>query len=138
MKTSMERVYPIARDMAEQIEASPGRDYIFFYDDGVFRAFLVDGVEPGEHSVTAYHKTGEEKAPVITIPSATTWRLVHKSCLEFVSGAMMEQLELIGSKQKQDLKEKMMKKLGFDKDGKKAKRKDSSVEGIPLKTGQYA
>lgn len=142
MKTSMERVYPIAKDMAEQIEANPSRNYVFFYDDGVFRAFLVDGVEAGEHSVTAWRhpeSPDDERDPIVTIPSTTAWRLVHKSCLEFVNGAMLEQLELIGSKQKLDLREKMLKKLGLDKEGKKKKRDDAAVDvsQIPFKTGQF-
>jgi hypothetical protein len=140
MKTSMERVYPIVKDMQEQFEAASGREYVFFYDDGVFRSFAVDGVDVGVNSVTAWAFGSDplDHFNLITIPSATTWRLVHKSCLELVNGATMEQLELIGGKQKADLKEKMLKKLGYSKDGKKKGRKEPSVEGIPLATGQYA
>ena len=137
----MERVFPLALDMVEQEKNNPTREYVLFYDDGsVFRAFLVDGVTVSEKTVEAYVQPYDgPKKVMVALPVDTTWRLVHKSCLEFVNGATMEQLELIGAKQKSDLKEKMLKKLGYDKDGKPTKkRKDSAVEGIPLKTGQYA
>lgn len=135
MKTSMERVYPLVKDMHEQEELFPDREYVFFYDDGqVYRAFLVDRVKVYEKYVEAL--AGEKI--IVTVPGEASWRLIHKSNLEFVNGATMEQIELIGSRQKQDLKEKMLKKLGLDKEGKKVKRTDSKIEGIPLKTGQYA
>jgi len=140
MKTSMERVYPIAKDMQEQLEDRPYNDFVFFYDDGVFRAFGANGVHIDEHKVTAWTKFDGKTTDLITLPADTPWRLIHKSLLEFVNGATMEQLELIGTRQKQELRDKMFKKLGWDEEGKKTKKSktDLKVEGIPLTTGQYA
>lgn len=142
MKTSMERMFPIAMDIQEQHDKDPGRDYVFFYDDGsIYRAFLADGVEIGGGMVKAYVKQplSDLNLTLVAVPDDTAWRLVHKSLLEFTSGAMLEQIELIGAKQKQDLKEKMFKKLGWDEEGKTKKKKDKEpdVSGIKLSTGQF-
>lgn len=141
MKTSMERVQPIALDIESQSikDDSKDRPYVFFYEDGgIFRAFLCSSVSVETEGGTVTAK-GSDGLPLVVVPSDTTWRLVHKNLLEFVPGSIMEQVEAVGLKQKQEIRKKIYKKLGYDiedEDKSKEKKEKRAKDKLPM-PGQY-
>lgn len=112
MNLQLSRMIPIAKDIGTQLSENPGRQYVFFYDDGpVFRAFACERVLIGKDTVSAMDS---HDLSLAIIPKDTTWRLVHKSNLDFVSGLDIEEMELRNFKVKCDLQKRLLKELGLD------------------------
>jgi len=114
MKTQMDRKYPILVDIGSQVEKDPSHEYVFFYDDGaVYRAFSCDQIDTSTPEKVSALLSGKV---IVTVPSETVWRFIHKDNLEFVAGSDMEEIELTNLKQKKDIQKKLIKSLGLDKD----------------------
>ncbi len=111
MKTQQERVYPVLLDIGTQLEREPHRDFIFFYDDGqVYRAFPCDDITVDRYIVSAI----SDNRVIVKIPADTSWRLLKKDRLEFVSGAEMDEADIKNLKAKKDQQKKLVKEAGED------------------------
>lgn len=112
MKTQMERVYPILKDVGVQSEEDPRNVAVFLYDDGqAYRAFMCTNVKVNEGIISVHGWNGDI---YLMLPSDTPWRLVRRDKLEFVTGAQMEETEIRGLKAKKDLTESLIDEFGLD------------------------
>lgn len=114
MKTQMERMYPILVDIGTQLEKNADKEFVFFYDDGnVYRAFTCDAVSVERYVVRAL----SDNQAIVTIPSETTWRMIKRDRLEFVTGKEMDEADIRNLKAKKDLQKALIKELGIKEDG---------------------